>query len=83
MQLLGKDYIIWDKAAEIDFKKPGRGTVHSKIQITEDDLERIRRETAGGKTFLPEFRLQIVDGAGNVVARVKKTLYVREKGDRA
>ncbi|MCW1248853.1 DUF4442 domain-containing protein [Acaricomes phytoseiuli] len=24
---LGRDHVIWDKAAEIDFRTPGRGTL--------------------------------------------------------
>ena len=27
MQMLGPEYIVWDKSATIEFKKPGRGTV--------------------------------------------------------
>ena len=82
MNLLGDGYIVWDKAAQIDFKKPGRGTVYSTIRISDEDLDLIRRETAGGKTFLPEFDLEIVDGNENLIAAVKKTLYVREKSER-
>ena len=81
MNLLGEGYVVWDKAAQIDFKKPGRGVVHSTIRVTDEDLDLIRRETAGGKTFLPEFDLRIVDGNENLIASVTKTLYVRKKSD--
>jgi acyl-coenzyme A thioesterase PaaI-like protein len=82
MHLLGDGYVVWDKAAQIDFKKPGRGTVHSTIRITDEDLDLIRRQTVGGKTFLPEFDLEVVDGNGNLIATVKKILYVRKKTER-
>ena len=30
-ECLGSDYIVWDKAAEIEFVKPGKGTVHANF----------------------------------------------------
>ena len=80
IHLLGDDYIVWDKSASIDYRKPGRGTVHSTIRITDDDLDRIRRETAGGNKFLPEFDIEVLDGNQDLIAAVRKTLYVRKKG---
>ncbi|MFA7404664.1 MAG: DUF4442 domain-containing protein, partial [Pelobacteraceae bacterium] len=79
MQLLGTDYIIWDKAAEIDFVRPGRGTVSSTITISDDELDEIRKNTADGQKYLPRFTLKIVDDDGEIVAKVKKVLYIRRK----
>jgi acyl-coenzyme A thioesterase PaaI-like protein len=79
MQLLGKEYIIWDKGAEIDFVRPGRGTVSSTITISDAELEDIRNNTANGQKYLPEFNLKILDDDGAIVAKVKKILYVRRK----
>jgi acyl-coenzyme A thioesterase PaaI-like protein len=81
IHLLGEDYIVWDKSASIDYRKPGRGTVYSTIRITDDDLDRIRHETAGGNKFLPEFNIEVLDGNQDLIAAVRKTLYVRKKGD--
>lgn len=77
MQRLGSEYTVWDQAATIEFKKPGRGKVGARIVVTDDDLAVIRRETAGGEKYLPEFLVEVADAAGDVVARVHKTLYVR------
>lgn len=79
MQLLGTEYIIWDKAAEIEFVRPGRGTVSSTITISDAELDDIRRHTADGRKYLPEFNLKILDDDGNVIAKVKKILYIRRK----
>jgi hypothetical protein len=79
MQLLGPEYTVWDKGAEIEFVRPGRGTVTAMITISDADLDEIRKYTAGGRKYLPEFNLIIVDDNGMVVAKVKKILYVRGK----
>jgi hypothetical protein len=79
MQLLGRDYIVWDKAASIDFVAPGTGHVYADFRIEDAHLADIRAHTAGGAKYLPEFHVDVRDGAGTLVARVHKTLYVRLK----
>lgn len=79
MQLLGKDYIVWDKSAVVEFVSPGRGTVRSVITISDRQLADINAHTADGDKYLPEFDLQVVDADENIVAKIKKTVYVRRK----
>ncbi|WIF67796.1 DUF4442 domain-containing protein [Metapseudomonas otitidis] len=79
MQLLGRDYIVWDKAAHIDFIAPGRGPVYAEFHIDDELIERIRQHTAGGDKYLPDLHVDVHDGQGTLVARVRKTLYVRLK----
>tara|TARA_R110000796_G_scaffold71409_2_gene161987 strand:- start:42202 stop:42651 length:450 start_codon:yes stop_codon:yes gene_type:complete len=79
MNTLGRDYIVWDKAASIRFKKPGRGTVKCVFELTKPLLTQIREEVtaAGKKDYL--FDLKVTDTEGEVVCEVQKTIYVRKK----
>ena len=79
MHRLGPDYVVWDKSASIEFRKPGRGVVQSVIQISDGEVERIRRETAEGKAYHPTYEIDVLDEQGDVVTRVTKTLYVRRR----
>ncbi len=79
LELLGRDYVVWDQAAEITFLKASRKTVTAHIELTEADLNRIKFHTAEGKKYLPEFEIAITDPEGELVAKVIKTLYVRKK----
>lgn len=79
MQLLGKEYVIWDKSASIEFVKPGTGTVKAIFTISDEQLADIREKIADGSKYLPEFEVKIVDAEGEVVANVMKTLYIRKK----
>ncbi len=79
MEILGGDYIVWDKAAHIDFIAPGRGPVFAEFSLDDALLAEIRARTAGGDKYLPELEVEVRDGAGDLVARVHKTLYVRLK----
>ena len=77
--LLGREYVVWDKAAGIEFVKPGQGTVTATFDWSDAQLQEIRERTAGGAKFEPQRTLEVVNAAGEVVARVHKTLYVRRK----
>lgn len=79
MENLGRDYIVWDKAANIEFVSPGKGPVFADFHIDEHLLEEIRQHTAAGDKYLPKLHVEVRDGAGTLVARVQKTLYVRRK----
>lgn len=79
MRSLGRDYIVWDQAAEIRFVRPGRGTVHASFDLSEDALEAMRAATADGAKHLHWFENEVLDASGEVVAVVRKQVYVRRK----
>ena len=76
---LGREHIIWDRAAEVDFIKPGKGTVQAHFAITEAEIERLRKAAAGGAKVLEWFTVDVKDSDGDVVARVRKQVYLRRK----
>ncbi len=76
---LGPEYLVWDQSGAIEYLTPGRGTVTARFALTEARLEEIRAQAALGEKVLPEFDIDIVDEAGTVVARARKTVYVRLK----
>jgi len=82
MQRLGRDYYVWDRAAAIEFVRPGRGTVSAGFVLDDAVLDGIRAATAGGDKHLHWFENEIRDAEGQVVARVRKQVYVRRKPDR-
>jgi acyl-coenzyme A thioesterase PaaI-like protein len=79
MNALGKDYIVWDREGAIEFLKPGRGTVRAVFALNDGVLADIRAATATGEKSLHWFDTEVSDAAGEVVARVRKRLYVRKK----
>ncbi len=78
-EALGRGYIVWDKAATIRFRRPGRGTVRATFHIPPERIAEIRAAAdAQGKTE-PTFEAAVLDDAGEIVAEVEKLLYVRKK----
>ncbi|MBS0395300.1 MAG: DUF4442 domain-containing protein [Proteobacteria bacterium] len=80
---LGPGYRVWDQRAEIDFLRPGRGTVRAEFRLEAAEVERVRAAVAGGDKLLPEYTVEVRDAAGEVVAHVRKRLYVRRARDAA
>ena len=76
---LGDRYLIWDQAATIDFVAPGRGRVSAVFSLTEERIREIETQASAGQKVLPQFDVEIRDKAGELVARVRKTPYVRPK----
>ena len=82
MNAIGDDHIVWDRAATIDFEKPGRGTVVAEFAIDDALLDELRAATAGGDKVLRWFETGIRDADHELVARVRKQLYLRRKRGR-
>ena len=82
MQILGKEYLVWDKAADIEFIKASKKKVRTVIKITDKNLEDIALMTEEGEKYFPEFMLDVIDEDNELVARIKKTIYVKKKKSR-
>jgi hypothetical protein len=81
IQLLGPEFIVWDKAAEIRFLKPGRTTLHATFKIEEEELEAIRKATEAGPVDRT-YSVELVDAESVSHAAVTKTIYIRRKSSR-
>jgi hypothetical protein len=79
INILGPNYIVWDKAATIRFKKPGRGLVKATFHIPEARIAEIRAAADAQGKVKPELQVAVTDSSGNVIAEVDKLLYVRRK----
>ena len=79
IRLLGDEYWVWDKTAEIEFIKASNQKVTSIINISSKDLEEIKLQTNNGEKYLHEFVIEIKDKDNDLVAIVKKIIYVRKK----
>lgn len=79
IQILGRDYVVWDKAARIEFLKPGKTELCAKFCVSDKMLEDIVSKTKDGSQYLAEFGVDVTDVAGEIVAKVDKTIYIRKK----
>lgn len=76
---LGPGYQVWDKAAQIEFLRPGRGRVTATFVVPPETIDEIRASADRGEKVEPVFKVDVVADDGEVVARVTKRLWVRRK----
>ena len=79
IQNMGKGYNIWDKAGTIEFIKPVRDKVTATFRLSQDRLNRIQALSANGGKHFETFVIEVKDRKGELVAKVRKTIYIRRK----
>lgn len=76
---LGWDYVVWDKGAEIKFIKPGRTDLFVHFSIDENEIQAIKAQAAVAEKVEPVYNVEIKDKNGELVALVKKRMYIKKK----
>jgi len=79
INILGPGYLVWDKAASIRFRKPGKGVMKAAFHLSEGQIADIRAAAETQPKVEPQFQVLIKDAEGNVVAEIDKLLYVKKK----
>ncbi len=82
MEKLGREYLVWDKAAHIQFKKPGKGKVSAHFIISDEEVQSIRQEVESKGKWEPLFTIEVKDESNEVVAFVEKKLWVKKKTEK-
>jgi len=52
MKILGEDYVVWDKAASIKYKRLGKETIYCEFIFTKEEVEHIKKEVSQKKEIL-------------------------------
>ena len=79
IKLLGKNYIVWDKAATIKFLKPIRNTVYARFLIKDEILNEIRKKVTKETSYDIVLNVEYTDKTGSVYAIIEKTLFIADK----
>ena len=79
IKTLGPDYVVWDKAATIQFRRPGRGTLYATFQLTDTVLAAIRQAVAEHGKVEWRFTTELTDVSGEVHATCEKLLSIRHR----
>ena len=79
LRRLGGEYVVWDKAASVRFRKPGRTTLHARFRLEDEELRAIRAALTTQRSVDRVYHVELTDAAGVVHATVEKTLHVRRR----
>jgi hypothetical protein len=79
IRILGRDYVVWDKAAKIRFRRPGKETLYADFKLTPDEIVTIKELAEASKSVDRIYELELKDKDGVVHAQIEKTLYIAKK----
>lgn len=79
LRLLGPDYVVWDKAAAIRFRKPGRTRLVADFHIPPAETDEIRHRLEAEPKLDRVYTVEWRDAAGELHAEVEKTIHLRKK----
>jgi SpoVK/Ycf46/Vps4 family AAA+-type ATPase len=79
IRLLGPEFIVWDKAATIRFRRPGRTTLRATFRLSPAVVDDIREQARRLGRIDRDFDVALADEAGTVHATFTKTIHVRWK----
>lgn len=79
MKNLGPRYIVWDKAAEIRYVKPGKTDVLAEFVITDEEIDNIKELLKDSDKMDWIKPVQVIDKEGQLIADVKRIIYIKKK----
>ncbi|WP_299609546.1 DUF4442 domain-containing protein [uncultured Aquimarina sp.] len=80
INLLGDDYVVWDKSAEIFFKKPAKEDLYARFTYTTEELDSIKQQVSE-KNEIEILKNTVLTNKNEatIFCEVKKTIYVANK----
>jgi len=79
IRILGPEYVIWDKAAKIRFKKPGKATLFADFRLEQDEIDEIKRLAATERSVDRVYNLELKDKNGVPHAFIEKTIFISKR----
>lgn len=79
IKVLGPDYVVWDKAASIRFRRPARTTLRATFALTDAELDGIRADVARDGKTERTYAIELKDAEGAVHATCEKLISVKAR----
>lgn len=79
IQILGDDYVVWDKSVEARYKKPAKSTIFGEFVFTKDEIKTIKQDVSKANEIDIIKTMSLIDEKQNIIATFKKTLYIADK----
>jgi len=79
MENLGPEVVVWDKAASIRFRKPGRTPLSATFRLDEAELAEVRQLLLDQPKVDRTYLIQLLDAEGVVHAEVEKVIHLSRR----
>lgn len=79
MQILGDDYVVWDKEATIKYIRPARERVYITFEFTTDEIKVIKKDVELNNEIDYVKEVSILTKGNKLIAKLDKTMYIAKK----
>ena len=79
MQILGDDFVVWDKAATIHYKRPAKETLFCEFIFSDEEIETIQKRVQNEHEITVEKTTHLTNKENTIFAEVIKIVYIAEK----
>ena len=78
-RIFSKNFVVWDRSAQIKFIKPSKVTLFARYSLSQDLLEAIKEEVSvkGESNYL--FKIELLDRDSVLHALIERTVYIATK----
>lgn len=80
INVIGNDFVVWDKSAQIFFKRPAKETIYAEFRFTPEEIEEIKQRVKQENEIVIKHTTQLTNKSGDVVfCIVEKSIYIADK----
>ncbi len=79
LNILGEAYVVWDKSATINYRRPAKEAVFCEFVFSEEEIKTIKKDVDQNGEIDIIKTPNIVTEDGTLVAELNKTIYVAYK----
>ncbi|NQZ77088.1 MAG: DUF4442 domain-containing protein [Ekhidna sp.] len=79
IQIIGAEYIVWDKSSVVKFKRPANSDVFVEFRFNAEEVEELKKAVAREKELDITKIFEIKNKEYKVVCEIEKLIYVAEK----
>ena len=80
INLIGSDFVVWDKSAEIKFRRPVTEDLYAEFTYSESELDEIKEQVSAKKEIEFKKQVKLTNKTGDTLfCEVIKNLYIAEK----
>ncbi|MEO9869707.1 DUF4442 domain-containing protein [Ekhidna sp.] len=79
IQLLGRDFVVWDKSSDVKFRRPASSDAYAVFEFTQEEVEQIKLDVADKKEIDLVKNVHLKSKEGKLFCEIEKTIYVADK----
>ena len=80
IQLLGREYVVWDKSSMVKFRRPANSDAYAVFEFTEEEIAQLKADIATKNEVDLVKLVEIKSKEGKLFCEIEKTIYIVDKG---